>query len=243
MVSIKLVQLNVEGSFHLENCLPFIANENPDVVCLQEVYEHDWERIKGKIRMDGVFAPMTRVTPAAADENQQRNPGSRIGEGLIGVAVLTKQPCEFELFYYDGSENIPVHPEKSHPLAIGKLQVGGKVFIVCTTHFVWTPQGSYTPYQQSALASLLSYDLSDAILVGDFNAPRPREVYQELVKQFTDNVPSNIVSTIDPVLHRSKGLSLVVDYVFTTPQYTVTNIRVVEGVSDHKAIVATIERD
>ena len=40
-VSLKLVQLNIEGSKHLDTVIPFLREQRPDVLCLQELWEHD----------------------------------------------------------------------------------------------------------------------------------------------------------------------------------------------------------
>jgi hypothetical protein len=44
------------------------------------------------------------------------------------------------------------------------------------------------------------------------------------------------------MFHRAAPLELVVDTVFSTPEYRVVDIRVLEGISDHKGILALVER-
>jgi hypothetical protein len=43
-------------------------------------------------------------------------------------------------------------------------------------------------------------------------------------------------------LHRVKGIMFMVDGLFTTSKYNATNVKLVDGVSDHMAIVANIEK-
>jgi hypothetical protein len=57
---------------------------------------------------------------------------------------------------------------------------------------------------------------------------------------YKDNVPKEVDSTIDPVLHRAKDIRYMVDGVFSTPAYKVSEVEVREGVSDHKAILAQV---
>jgi hypothetical protein len=57
-----------------------------------------------------------------------------------------------------------------------------------------------------------------------------------------DHLPANVTSTLDPQFHRAKGLEYVVDTIFSTPEYEVTEVRVLNGISDHKGIVARVER-
>lgn len=55
--------------------------------------------------------------------------------------------------------------------------------------------------------------------------------------------PPEITTTIDSATHYSgKKLELVVDNIFTTPEYRVNNIRVITGVSDHCAVSGEVEK-
>jgi hypothetical protein len=48
-------------------------------------------------------------------------------------------------------------------------------------------------------------------------------------------------SSIDPKLHRIKHLNLMVDTIMTTPDVMVEKFAVIEGVSDHKALLADLK--
>lgn len=116
--------------------------------------------------------------------------------------------------------------------------------VIATTHFTWSKGGRATNKQRKELKTLIR--LLDAvkpdILCGDFNAPRGGEIWSILSKHLVDNIPPEITSTIDPTLHYTKGLYIVVDGFFTSPssRVRVESLKLVSGVSDHQAIVATI---
>lgn len=87
----------------------------------------------------------------------------------------------------------------------------------------------------------------ELVLAGDFNIPRGNKVYKQVTKLFKDNIPAEVESTIDPDLHyrntkQAGTLKLVVDYVFSTPKYLVSDVKVTPGVSDHCAIVCVVNK-
>jgi len=59
---VKLIQLNIEGSRHLARVVPFLENEKPDIVCLQELNEKDVPHILDALGETAVyvFTPMVR---------------------------------------------------------------------------------------------------------------------------------------------------------------------------------------
>lgn len=118
----------------------------------------------------------------------------------------------------------------------------GETFIIANTHGVWTQDGRVTPYQLRAIDRLLAGlgTIPKLILCGDFNAPRGRQAWARIGQVYADNIPSEVTTTIDGGLHRAGYLLHVVDGIFSTPHYTVKDVRIISGLSDHCAIVAEI---
>jgi endonuclease/exonuclease/phosphatase family metal-dependent hydrolase len=89
------------------------------------------------------------------------------------------------------------------------------------------------------------------MLTGDFNAPRgDNRIYRQLSERFKDTIPLTIKTTMDVDLHKAgkdpqnrvKLSRFVVDYIFSTPEYRVSNVRQEFGLSDHSAIIAEVAR-
>ncbi len=78
------------------------------------------------------------------------------------------------------------------------------------------------------------------MLCGDFNAPRGGPVFDKLADHLADNIPPAATTTIDPNLHRSGALELVVDGLFTSPHFTASDVALHPGLSDHQGVTATI---
>jgi endonuclease/exonuclease/phosphatase (EEP) superfamily protein YafD len=234
----KLVDLNIEGERHLERVLPFLRRERADVVCLQEVFEVDFPVLLEAAGGDGFFAPMSRM--------DHLNQYTHTARGVWGIAMFTRLAhMPFKRIFYVGNGSIVSHThpdDDNHVLLTTTVTSGGSEFVIGTTHFTWTPDGQANAQQRDALKKLLAVLPREIVLCGDFNAPRGREMFTAFTRHLKDNVPSEVTSTLDPTYHRKGDLAYVVDTVFSTPEYLFTDVQVVDGLSDHKAIVATVSR-
>ncbi len=238
---LKIFSLNCEADNHLDVIIPFVKNLNPDVICFQEVFEKDLEMLKQAFDMDGIFAPNATITTP-----------NRYGLGPFGrwgITILTNLPIEDANYaYYKGSgdhipEMIDGKPNSiNRSLATMHVDKDGLIYVIATTHFTWSPDGETTEEQRHDFSQLLKLldKTPEVILMGDFNAPRGKEIFSELSKRYVDNVPRDVTSSLDPNLHRVQGKDLVVDGLFTSPAYRAEDIRVVTGISDHKGITAQV---
>ncbi len=238
---LKLISLNIEMDKHLARVLPFLEREQPDVLCLQEVSEFDFPRLQEALKMEGEFAPMLRITAA--------RPGRTLGEGTVGLAFFSRFKAEFFHQQYSGESGVVPNERDDNQGALGILLGGifsttGKAWTVATTHFTWTPDGEASDAQRADIKRLFSTleSFPEIAFCGDFNAPRGREMWGKLAERYRDNIPGEYVSSIDPLLHRAEGLEVMVDGLFTTPGYRTFDVKLVEGVSDHKAVVGYLER-
>ena len=242
-MALKLISVNIERSKHLERVLPFIEREQPDVLCVQELMERDLPAFQKRVG-SGVYAP-TALHPAENDP------------GVFGLGIFSRFPMQSDVRYYwgDGSTNVPFdfssaeskHATESHALVLSTIAADTS-YRIATTHFTWTPDGSTDDYQRRDLRSLLVAAEGEAfVLCGDFNAPRvhagaPGQIFAALAARYRDNIPPQYTTSIDKDLHRAGDLQLMVDGLFTTPEYIAKDVHLVNGVSDHMAIVATIEK-
>jgi endonuclease/exonuclease/phosphatase family metal-dependent hydrolase len=242
--ALKIITLNIEGDNHLDKVIDFLQKEHPDVICLQEVLEKDINRLKINLDMDGIYVPFKYIDKP---NNARLTPGNKWGALLLSNLKINSPFVE----YYEGAQDfLPMHmegePNVCNRAILGvKIAKGDTVFQVITTHFTWSRDGETSSIQLSSLDNMLKLlnSKTDFILCGDFNAPRGKEIWGKLAHLYTDNVPSETTSTVDPNLHRVKNIMYVVDGMFSTKAYSVRDASVIEGVSDHKAIVATVEKN
>lgn len=241
----KIISINVEIDRHHDTVNALIKKEDPDVVCMQELLEEDFEYFKNQIGMGGVYIPTVYIYSHAHGGPQNKR---------YGLGIFAKQILNTGYSYYVGSEahinqsfeeyftEIPVIQDRG--LLWADIDVAGVAYRVATTHFTITPMGSVTDYQLGCLDSLFTAldTLGEFMLLGDMNAPRGLETWRRLAEKYKDNIPAQYETSIDQHLHRVKGLQLMVDGLFTTSTYEATNVRLVDGVSDHMAVVANVTK-
>lgn len=245
MASLSLVSLNIERSKHLDTVLPFMRERNADVVCLQELMQKDTERLaRATGATDTYFVPMG-LRPEESDVP-------------MGIAILARPHLQTRnAKYYKGDpRTLPVSIQSdsttyntpNRMTAVGDIEKDGMLFRIATTHFTWSARGKAVDEQWRDMAALLSVldDLGEFVLCGDFNAPRGGELFAELSSRYEDNIPTRYKTSIDASLHRAGKTNAtelatkMVDGLFSTPSYAVSEVELVSGVSDHMAIVATI---
>lgn len=240
----KVIQLNIERNKHLERFIPFLLAEQPDVVCLEEVMERTVPQLEDKLGMQATFAPMAILRGYEPDTEGDR-------WGICFLSRVNHRVVE-EVYLVGSRDEIRIHTYKAlmagvdtiaKVLLVVEVEEQRSVFTLGMTHFTWAPNGQVSDLQEHDMATLEGVldRYPKLILCGDFNIPRGNKLYERLAARFTDNVPSTVTTTIDQKLHRKTGLMYVVDYLFSTPHFTVTDIRVVDGVSDHCALVANVE--
>lgn len=227
---LRLVSLNVERSKHLERILPFLDQHKPDVVCLMELMEKDIPSFKAVVGEHVVYEPMLTK------------------DGSEGVGIISRLPLHDAATHLYGDRYF---------LLTAQVAAEGSDFKIGATHFPVTPVGAPDDIQRACLKRLLGILQTQGELVfcGDFNAPRGGEIAAEIIGRYKDNIPASYTMSLDVALHRvgeAKLLSdaralglegLMVDYIFSTPGYTVSDVVLEPGVSDHKAVVATISKN
>ncbi|MES2409438.1 MAG: endonuclease/exonuclease/phosphatase family protein [Patescibacteria group bacterium] len=233
----KLIQINIEFDKHLDLVNNLIKKENPDVVCMQEVLEGDFEKIKSIYNMHGVFNAM------CINKDQKQ------GSAIFCKRKITTSNVEY---YLKPTEEVLSDIKGETPMSGAHCSLlsveiihDDQIFNIITTHFpVHYPGSEVSDFQRECFKKMdaILKTKKDFILTGDTNCPRGTEIFDTLAKDYKDNVPQDSVTTIDEKLHRAGFLPYVVDCMFTTPEYKVTNIKLVDGVSDHLGIVAEIEK-
>lgn len=237
-MALKLLTLNIENSRHRASARETIVEHLPDIVCLQEVIEADCAYLASS---EGYTAKYAASGHFSGEPAPERN---------WGMVVLTRVPVQRQtLRFYSGDSRLRELREPNDArriLLVTELEHEGRPYRIVTTHFTWTGNAAISDEQRAdftRMKALLS-EYPDYVLCGDFNAPRGREMFGKFVDELRviDHLPAEIDSTLDPRFHRLGDLRLVVDTVFSTPQYQVSDVRVLDGISDHKGILASVQR-
>ena len=235
----KLVCINIELNKHREKVLDFLKKEKPDVICLQELLESDFERFKNELNMEGVFELFYVLSLTREPDRPELN-GQK-----YGVAIFSKKIFNSGVNFYVGTKENILKPldkyfenkenTKNNVFVWVDIEnKKGEKFKFITTHLPVTKNGEVTDFQLK--------NIPEFVICGDTNAPRGREAFDKMAKVYKDNIPKKYKTSIDQNLHRVKGIQFMVDCLFSTPGYTAKDVKLVDGVSDHIAIVADIEK-
>ncbi len=239
-MSLKIFTINIEGNRHFARWPQVVNQEKPDVLCLQEVYEVDVPFIEEATGLQGEFFAMMNI----AEENKYKLPP----RGRWGVGYFTNLPTTgIPAHYYSKTaqvQDFTAPNDASRVFVVKTVEKDGVSYTVGTTHFTWSGGGEATDDQRADQRVFLEVlqQFPDIVFCGDFNAPRGGEIFAEFEKYFIDHLPKDVTTTIDSELHYAAPLELVVDTIFSTPHYKLSNVRAISGVSDHIGVVGEVER-
>lgn len=243
----KIISINIERDLHVDTVVPFLKNEKPEVFCMQEIFEDQIDLYKNEFQMECIYKPMGLWD---SSKSCKENKGIR----EFGIAIFAKNIKESKYEYIAGGED-------SLSLYISSDRIGdrnnintlvmwvkilsrdGKEYNIANTHFTWTYEGTATPFQiedAKKLINILDNNLEEFILMGDTNAPRGRETFDMIANHFKDNIPKEYTTSIDQNLHRVKGLEYMIDCLFTKGDIRIEKVKLIDGVSDHMAVVGEV---
>jgi exonuclease III len=244
----KLISVNIESNLHDENVLTFFKKEKADVVCVQELLEESFELYKKELNLEGVYQTWSHW-------NNQKVYPQLVGKKQ-GVAIFSKKIVNSGSIFYVGEKRniqIPFNEyisnenfQKNKTLLWAEVEKDdGTIYKFTTTQLPVTDEGEVTSYQLEVVDSMLSHleSLGEFVLCGDMNAPRGHEAFARIARKYKDNIPLEYKTSIDQNLHKVRGIQFMVDGLFTTPTYKATEVRLVDGVSDHMAIVAMVSKN
>ncbi len=224
----------------LAQVLQFLREERPGVVLCQELRTGDipaFERLGYRVE----FAPMSTY-----------DDGRTTGQWGLGILSRCDLSEVREFVYRVGNGSFPdrsirsdIRPAQRELVFAATADVEGVPFMLATTHFTWAPRAIYPTEVQLASAERMSrvLDLFPEVVLGvDLNTARGAEIFDGLAARLRDNVPAHVKSTIDGRFHYDGALPIVVDGIFTSPQYLVEDVQIVSGLSDHKGFLVNVTR-
>lgn len=245
----------------LKNLENFLAKENFDILCFQEVsgglasyqklknggYLHGatetFERLKEKFSLLGEIATMYKI---------KGDPSSYLGNAILYKKTL--ESTNKKIIWLKKYEELELSNDDwaNSPRAVLSLDFRHKdrKFSVVTSHLAWGPTAYDKPYKAKQADILLNYlkTLKNPfILTGDFNLIPQTQI----VKSFSSLarnliVDYGITNTLNPRTHRTKLLfpeGRNVDYVFVSSGINVKDFKLVDvpDLSDHLGLALTFQ--
>ena len=130
-MALKILSLNIERENHLPKVIALLEKEKPEVVCLQEIHEPDFEMLKKKFGFRGFFAPML-IYPRHIDSKKNM---VRQGNAFFTTLPLLKAES---FIYFGNGEPLPEEYEPNaidRVMSVGRVEKDGKNYTIATTHF------------------------------------------------------------------------------------------------------------
>lgn len=265
-MNFNVLHLNVERNKHTDVVFKLLKEKEPNIVCLVEVMYKDVLAFSSTLGYKFAFAPLFLLK----NENENDQQGSailskykileiqkyryddEIQKSIPDFSVEdlnmknTERPKERFLYHYT--------------LLTALIELEGKKNItISTTHFPVTDHTTpgHVDHEIKSLKNIDDIEHSEILLnrlikiinsintplvfTADLNNPRGEYFYDSLAHELVDQVPSSLESSIDPNLHRVKNLKLLVDTIMTSSDISIKSFKVIEGVSDHKGYLASLE--
>ena len=263
---LKILHLNIERDNHIDAVINLLKRKKPDIACFEEAKYKDVEKIAEEFKYYFAFSPRVVIN----DNNVIGEEGSVIfskypiqetkierydDKVFKDVPVHTLE----EIRTKDGKRPVDRFFDYYALLSISIKSDDNKKITISTTHFPVVDHiipgleehhlGGVENLREIEHARLylkrlvhLIRKLPDPVIfTSDLNNTRGEFFYDKVAQELVDIVPNDVVSTLDPKLHRKSELKLVVDTIMTSHQVSVENFEIIEGVSDHKALFALLK--
>ncbi len=243
-MGLRLISLNIEMEKHLDLVTEFFRSHPADVICVQEIFEADVPLLEAAADSSCFFIPMEKYQSPRGPEVRGLGIFSRLPLMDTAIGLYAGNAGALTEFIEEETPEAKFNSQK-YVLALATVEKDGVSYRIGTTHFPWTPDGEADDLQRRGLTAFLDVvgKCGELVFCGDFNAPRGKEIFSGIAACYRDNVPERYESSIDGTIHRVGPLPYMVDGLFSTPDYKVEDVEMMGGVSDHCALLATIEKN
>lgn len=242
----KIIQLNIWGGKLGHQVISFLKDENPDLVCMQEVND-----LKGRSGYK-FFATLNEIKKEAGFDEAFMSPtySARYMERELayGNAILSRLPFKSTETIFTHREyvrNFDVERDGGNirNLQIVSVETGGKTLNVLNHHgyhLKGTKQGDENTMKAAkTIAAEIRRLKGPVIMCGDFNLS-PHSESLEVINKELDNL--SIRNGLKRTYTKLSIINEVCDYIFVNDQVRVKRFRISdELVSDHKALILEFE--
>ncbi len=254
-MKIKLITLNIWKQSNLqEKAVDFINKENPDVICLQEVYNGTDKKLKLQYRSLEFFKKKLRLThsqfaPTFRDITKEDHLDAEQGLTIFSRYPIVKTDVTFfDLPYrvfYDYEKTPEIFPKIPRLLQYVKIKVENNFLNVFNTHGIWDSFGldNERRLKMSEVIVKNIKSKENVILAGDFNVRPDTQAIRNIEKHLKNIFKNELRSTFNMRRKTEPGFATaVVDMVFVS-----NNMKIIDhycpdaDVSDHLPLVCVFE--
>lgn len=258
-LKLKMIQVNIWKGQFLDALVAFLQKENPDIITVQEVTAGEENSCPDK-----TIDLFTYLRDALSMSGAVNRTFGFHGDAYAyhGIAVLVRgdvlsqkeawlRPyAEFPKTYEEVGEDAGLFPLLPRAVLDATVRIRGATFHVLSVHGAWNKDPIDTPEKLRQAKLIAEYIVTlgneSFLLGGDLNMTPGSQVIQ-MIDAVARNAmkDSGVITTLHPTIHKTakeKPQGLLVDYIYTSPHFTVKKIDVpVVAVSDHLPVVGILE--
>lgn len=248
-MQITYLSLNIWGGRLLHTLIPFLKEQQPDILAVQEVYNGSEPTLPDSLRSYSLIAqalefPFHTFVPAF---------GHVLLEGTVdrGNAIFSKFPlmAQKTLFFtvpYNSSL-VEAYPYDTTPYLMQHNLVAlphGKIMHVYNTHGLWgtDPHDNERRLKMSDMIVQEVSQKSPLILSGDFNVKESSQTIQRIARNLQNVCVGKAHTTIN---HRRKPPEFapyVIDCMFVSSDIQILTSAILDvDVSDHLPLLCTLD--
>ena len=253
-MDIKLLQLNLQGGFLIEDVVRFIKEKNLDIINFQEVNGGTLAQGKEKDcfkylqnNLPGYEGILAKTWGLIEDDSSYFGNAIFFKNNLKLLEqeiVWMKDYAKIKGFFKENPEDIPRNA------LILKFNLNGKTFYDINTHLAWGQTAEDKEYkieQAKILYERIEKISEPFVLSGDFNVT-PNAQTARMFENLGENLTTknNVVNTLNLKIHYAKERiappGYAVDYIFTGKGMSSGKFEVLEKVdlSDHYGLFSNL---
>ncbi len=250
-MQVKILCLNIfEGGLLWQAIETFVKRENPDILCLQEVFNGDARQPTNYHSIERLKTLLPEYFSYYSPELLEIAP---MGQGDTGNAIYSRFPISEEktVFLHEEYRKL-LRPRReddfSHypkNLQSVVVTIEGKPLHVCNMHGIWGLDGADTK-ERLRMSKLILKEIKGKkplVLMGDFNI-KPDTKTIEAIESKLVNVFKGLLTTSFNMEHKKNPgyATAVVDMFFASDDVKILSKSVPsDDVSDHRPLLVKIE--
>lgn len=240
----KLIQLNIWQGRLLRQVLDFLQQEQPDILCLQEVYSSDidtslYDFLRGFEKIQAAFTDYHGYFSACYDM-PMLDKSFKFGNATFSRYPLTDTETHFINGKYQSVKTLDEYVPNTRNLQRATVQLdGGKSFRIINHHAYWEPSqiGSEISVQKmEKVAEIVKNSPRPLILTGDLNVIPESPAMQPIHNLLRDLTGEYKLPTT--LSEFGKVPNVACDHVCVSDGIQVQKFAASDAlVSDHKALI------
>lgn len=241
----KLIQLNMWGGRLDRQINNFIAQENADILCLQESVSYPVEDSGLFTSVENLQAigELRYAAMAPVFSFQYQRSTARFGNCIASKIPIVKSETIFTYLAHKDDFEFGTDSANVRNFVHATVELNGQLCNILTHHGYWVAEhkngNTETLRQMQLLGEYIDTLDGPIIVTGDFNLAPHSESLEHLNRRLKNlSVSHNLKTTRTPLTHKTE----VCDYIFVNDAVNVTAFSASdEIVSDHKALILEFE--